>query len=169
MGKNSESRFTCSPSRRIFIGTAAVAGLFLMIGGIAPPGTARADTGSALSPITVYKSPTCGCCGAWVDHLKENGFSVEVIEQSDVYPEKRRFGVPEKLYSCHTARIDDYTIEGHVPADDIMRLLAEKPAVAGLAVPGMPHGSPGMETGRVDSYAVISFDTYHNTRIFSRY
>lgn len=133
------------------------------------PAPAQAGSGQNDATVTVYKSPTCGCCTAWVDHLKENGFSVDVVERTDVYPEKQRFGVPERLYSCHTARIGDYTIEGHVPAADIRRLLTERPAVTGLSVPGMPHGSPGMETGRVDPYAVISFDDYGNTRIFNRY
>lgn len=108
--------------------------------------------------ITVHKSPTCGCCSAWVDHLRAAGFSVAVTETDDLEPVKQQFGVPDRLRSCHTARAGDYTIEGHVPASDIRRLLAERPAARGLAVPGMPVGSPGMEQGDgKEPYAVILF------------
>ena len=93
----------------------------------------------------VHKSPTCGCCGLWVDHLKEAGFQVEVRNSEDVMPVKQRLGVPYGKGSCHTAEIADYFIEGHVPAEDIKRLLAEKPDAKGLVLPGMPMGSPGME------------------------
>jgi hypothetical protein len=139
----------------------------LAVAAAAPlPTGARAQT---LPAITVYKSPSCGCCGAWVEHLTQSGFHVNVVNERDVTPEKRYFGVPERLYSCHTARVDGYTIEGHVPADDIKRLLVERPAVAGLSVPGMPHGSPGMETGRTDHYEVISFTDDGATSVFSSY
>ena len=93
----------------------------------------------------VHKSPTCGCCGLWVDHLKEAGFQVEVRNSEDVTPVKQRLGVPYGKGSCHTAEIAGYFIEGHVPAEDIKRLLAEKPDAKGLVLPGMPMGSPGME------------------------
>ena len=93
----------------------------------------------------VHKSPTCGCCGLWVDHLKEAGFPVEVRNTEDVTPVKQRLGVPYGKGSCHTAEIAGYFIEGHVPAEDIKRLLAEKPDAKGLVLPGMPMGSPGME------------------------
>ena len=93
----------------------------------------------------VHKSPTCGCCGLWVDHLKEAGFQVEGRNSEDVMPVKQRLGVPYGKGSCHTAEIADYFIEGHVPAEDIKRLLAEKPDAKGLVLPGMPMGSPGME------------------------
>ena len=93
----------------------------------------------------VHKSPTCGCCGLWVDHLKEAGFPVEVRDSEDVTPVKQRLGVPYGKGSCHTAEIAGYFIEGHVPAEDIKRLLAEKPDAKGLVLPGMPMGSPGME------------------------
>lgn len=161
-------RFASNMLPRGVVGAVAVAAA-ITTAGLMPMSAVSAEGEVSTEAVTVYKSPTCGCCGAWVDHLRENGFAVEVIEQLDVSPEKRRFGVPERLYSCHTARVGGYTIEGHVPADDIKRLLIERPALAGLSVPGMPHGSPGMETGRVDSYAVIGFDSYRNTRIFSRY
>ena len=93
----------------------------------------------------VHKSPTCGCCGLWVDHLKEAGFQVEVRNSEDVMPVKQRLGVPYGKGSCHTAEIAGYFIEGHVPAEDIKRLLAEKSDAMGLVLPGMPMGSPGME------------------------
>lgn len=109
--------------------------------------------------ITVYHSPTCGCCKAWVDHLKINGFRVEDIVTPDVAAKKRDLGLPTRLASCHTAVVNDYVVEGHVPADDVKQLLQLKPDIAGLAVPGMPAGSPGMETrGRQDPFDVIAFD-----------
>lgn len=95
--------------------------------------------------VTVYKTPTCSCCKEWVKHIEQSGFSAEVIELDDLAETKRRLGVPVAHESCHTALIDGYFIEGHVPAGDITRLLAEKPKARGLAVPGMPVGSPGME------------------------
>ena len=108
--------------------------------------------------VTVHKSPSCGCCGAWVDHLRASGFTVAVNDVEDLHPIKQRLGVPGQLHSCHTAEAGGYTIEGHVPAADIRRLLAEKPAARGLAVPGMPIGSPGMEQGdRKEPYSVVLF------------
>jgi hypothetical protein len=99
--------------------------------------------------ITVYRSPTCGCCGQWIEHLKAHAFVVSDIVTNDMDQVKERFGVSPELASCHTARIDGYFIEGHVPAKDIIRLLTEKPDVKGLTVPGMPRGTPGMEMGAV--------------------
>ena len=107
---------------------------------------------------TVYKSPSCGCCTAWIEHLESNGFEVTVREPADLGRVKSALAVPHDLRSCHTAEIDGYTIEGHVPAADIRRLLTERPQARGLAVPGMPVGSPGMEQGdRRDAYDVILF------------
>ncbi len=108
--------------------------------------------------VVVYKSPTCGCCAAWVTHLEKSGLTVEVHNRSDMSAVKDQLGVPGRLRSCHTAIAGDYLIEGHVPADLISRALKEKPAVMGLAVPGMPMGSPGMEGPRKDDYAVVTFD-----------
>lgn len=119
--------------------------------------------------ITVYKTPTCGCCTKWVDHLKENGLEVESVDVRDLNRLKATAGVTPELASCHTAMVDGYVIEGHVPAADIKRLLTERPEVGGVTVPGMPHGSPGMETGRQDSYQVLTFDDDGNTRVFARY
>lgn len=115
-----------------------------------------ADEGAATTPITVWKSPTCGCCAKWIDHLEANGFAVTVNERRDMDPVKRSFGIQPAYQSCHTALVGGYLIEGHVPADDIRRLLAERPAVPGLAAPGMPMGSPGMEGPRKDLYAVVT-------------
>ena len=119
--------------------------------------------------IIVYKDPNCGCCTAWVDHLKANGFSVTVHDVRDRAPHKKKLGVPERLASCHTAVVDGYTIEGHVPASEIKRLLAERPRATGLAVPGMPEGSPGMETGKRDPYDVLLFDKDGKASVYKSY
>lgn len=111
----------------------------------------------AQGTITVWKDPSCGCCDGWVEHLRRNGFVARVVETSDVQSIKAERGVPAYLASCHTAAIGEYTIEGHVPASAIRRVLAEKPTGRGLAVPGMPIGSPGMEGGRPEVYDVILF------------
>jgi hypothetical protein len=105
----------------------------------------------------VWKDPSCGCCGAWVAYMRNNGFDIVVTETRDMQPIKAQFGVPAKLASCHTAEVAGYVIEGHVPAGAVERLLNERPAVRGLAVPGMPIGSPGMEGGTPEVYDVIAF------------
>jgi len=120
-------------------------------------------------PITVYKSPTCKCCNKWVQHLEDNGFNVDTVNKFDMKSIKSKEGVPLQLASCHTAVVGDYVIEGHVPAIDIKRLLKEKPAVAGLTVPGMPMGSPGMEGARKDAYKVLTFTKDGDSSIFSEY
>ena len=127
-----------------------------------------ATTPAGAEQAVVYKSPTCGCCSAWVDHLREQGFDVEANDVADVAQYKREHGVPYDLGSCHTAVIGGYVIEGHVPAADIRRLLAERPDIAGLAVPGMPSGSPGMP-GPAQSYAVIAFDRDGNQQVYARH
>jgi hypothetical protein len=120
--------------------------------------------------MTVYKSATCGCCKKWVEHMEDNGFRVNAIDVLDMDLIKQRYGVNREAASCHTALIDGYIIEGHVPAFDVKRLLAEKPDVQGLFVPGMPAGSPGMEMGdRVDKYSVISLDKNGNAHVFNQY
>ena len=124
----------------------------------------------AAQSIHVYKTPTCGCCTDWVKHLEENGFEVEVTETNNLNPIKADAGLTPALASCHTAFIGDYVIEGHVPASDIQRLLAEAPKATGLSVPGMPMGSPGMEIGnRKDHYKVILFNDAGQTRVFAEY
>jgi hypothetical protein len=120
--------------------------------------------------ITVYKTPTCGCCGQWVQHLKAAGFTVVVNDVPNTDSYARQYGVPEALRSCHTAVVDGYTIEGHVPAADIQRLLKEKPKAKGLAVPGMPMGSPGMDAGgRRDKYSVLLFQADGKTTVYKEY
>lgn len=106
--------------------------------------------------VTVHKTPWCGCCSQWIAHMREHGFEVSVIEAADLGPVKQRVGVPAGKGSCHTAEVEGYFIEGHVPAEDVRRLLAERPAARGLTVPGMPAGSPGMERpdGYVQPYSV---------------
>lgn len=135
-------------SRRALF-TQIAAGAVMLFGG-----HASAEARPALS---VWKDPNCGCCGDWVEHLRRNGFTATVIETSNVQSIKAQRSVPAELASCHTAEIVGYTIEGHVPAQAILRLLAEKPADLGLAVPGMPIGSPGMEGGKPEVYDVILF------------
>ncbi len=131
------------------------------------PPAAAADAAAA---ITVYKSPTCGCCGRWADHLAEAGFAVREVELEDLHAVKHANGIPPGLGSCHTAEVAGYAIEGHVPAAEIHRLLAERPAVAGLAVPAMPIGSPGMEQGgRTDRYVVQAFDAEGNSTPYAHY
>lgn len=127
---------------------------------------------SAQRPVTVevYKTVTCGCCALWVEHLEQNGFTARVTEMEDLTPVKKKHGIPAKAASCHTAVVDGYAIEGHVPAADIRRLLKERPAVAGLAVPGMPLGSPGMDFGSTKQpYDVLTFDKSGATKVFSSY
>jgi hypothetical protein len=121
-----------------------------------------------LPVVTVYKSPTCGCCGKWVAHLREAGFEVKAIDTKDMGIIKSMAGIRPQLASCHTARVGNYVIEGHVPAEDIKRLLAEHPAVRGLSAPGMPQSSPGMDMGNA-SYQVMSFDAQDNTRVFAQH
>lgn len=108
--------------------------------------------------VTVHKTPWCGCCAHWVDHLRENGFEVEVHETENMTPIRQQLGVPQELTSCHTGVVEGYVLEGHVPAHEVHRLLSERPDATGLSVPGMPMGSPGMETpGMPDTYNVILF------------
>lgn len=132
--------------------------------------TSVAWAGPTTPVIDVYKSPTCGCCTKWIDHLKANGFAVRSHDTADVAQHKQRLGIPAEYGSCHTAQIGGYVIEGHVPARDIKRLLKEKPQARGLTVPGMPVGSPGMEQGgHKDAYDVILLDKRGAPRVYSRY
>jgi hypothetical protein len=120
--------------------------------------------------VIVYKESFCGCCSVWAKHLEANGFQVKVrdVENMDQY--KKANGVPSSLRSCHTAVVNGYTIEGHVPAEDIQRLLKERPKVKGLGVPGMPIGSPGMESGNTrQAYSVFTFDANGKTSVYRQY
>jgi len=133
---------------------------------LAGPLVARAaDAGPPL--VQVYKSPTCGCCGKWVDHLRAAGFTVQATNVADVNQYKLEYGVPMQLASCHTAIVEGYIVEGHVPADDVIKMLREKPAIKGIAVPGMPLGSPGMESLTPERYETIAFDADGNTTVFA--
>lgn len=119
--------------------------------------------------ITVYRDPNCGCCTKWIEHLIKHGFRVKDNKSGGMSEVKRGLGVPESMESCHTGVVNGYVIEGHVPAADIQRLLKEKPKVAGLAVPGMPMGSPGMEGPRTDRYDVLSFDKSGKTAVYAKH
>ena len=123
---------------------------------------------NVVAEVTVYKSPTCGCCKKWVRHLRDNGFKVTTHDVRDLRPIKAKHGVRPAIAACHTALVNGYVIEGHVPADVIKRLLIEKPRVAGIAVPGMPAGSPGMEGPRKERYHVLTFDTGGRTEVYAR-
>ncbi len=117
--------------------------------------------------ITVYRSPACSCCGKWIEHLKQNNFVIKEIMSDDMKAIKKQHGVSDDMASCHTALVDGYVIEGHVPADDIKALLATKPKVVGIAVPQMPNGTPGMEMGdKKDPYNVMSFDKNNQYQVF---
>ncbi|HWA58993.1 MAG TPA: DUF411 domain-containing protein [Gemmatimonadales bacterium] len=118
--------------------------------------------------ITVYRSPSCGCCKAWEDYLRKNGFVVKDILQDDLSQIKAESGVTGKLASCHTALVGGYVVEGHVPAADIQRMLTEKPKIVGISAPGMPGAGPGMDTGK-DPYNVLAFDAKGNTTVWAKH
>ena len=151
--------------RRIFVRVILGAGA----AAVAAPRVARAMIGAAPIPMTVYKSPSCGCCKNWVTHMQGAGFTVKVIDMDDLTAVKKNAGVPQKLQSCHTALVGAYVIEGHVPADLVKKMLNQKPQITGLAVPGMVTGSPGMEMGESkDPYDVIAFDRTGKTSVFAK-
>ena len=131
-------------------------------------GTVPAFAAAAPTPITVYKDPSCGCCTKWIDHLRAHGFAVTARDMDDMDEVKATFGVPGKLQSCHTATLGSYVVEGHVPADVIQKMLKERPKILGLAVPGMPVGSPGMEGGRAQHYDVVAFERNGKTSVYAK-
>lgn len=143
-----------------------VAGLFTLLL-LAGPVQAQTPSSSTPPAVQVFKSPTCGCCGIWVEHLRKHGFVVNVTEVQDVSPFRTQHKVPAAVASCHTATVAGYVVEGHVPAADIHRLLKEKPKVAGIGVPGMPIGSPGMEGPNPQPYDVLAFTADGTTKVFS--
>lgn len=155
------------PATRLLMVLAAASALPACAQGSGPAPAAPAEAAPVASPaataaeaalplVVVHKSPTCGCCGLWVEHMREAGFPVEVRDTHALHGVKEQLGIPTGKASCHTAEIDGYVVEGHVPADDVKRLLAERPDARGLVLPGMPLGSPGMEApdGRVQPYTV---------------
>ena len=147
------------PRRPLLLGLAAV-GVTLAL-------PARRVRASPL--VQVSKVTGCGCCEGWAEHLRASGFACEVTAHDDLTPIKRRLGVPEDLESCHTATLEGYVVEGHVPAAALQRLLAERPAIIGLAVPGMPMGSPGMPSPRPDAYDVVAFAADGRREVFMRF
>jgi hypothetical protein len=151
------------PVRTIALGAAFIAlGLTT-----AAARTPRGEEGAKKPTITVYKDPSCGCCKRWIEHLVRDGYRVEAKDTLDMTAIKRTLGVPAGLTACHTAIVNGYLIEGHVPAADIDRLLARKPRIAGLAVPGMPMGSPGMESPQAQAYRVLAFEKSGKTTVFA--
>ena len=120
--------------------------------------------------MTVYKSPSCGCCGKWVEHVEKHGFKVQVVPTADMMALKNKLGVPGAAMSCHTTKVGNYIVEGHVPAADIKRLLAQKPKARGIAVAGMPMGSPGMEHGdHREPYSTVLIGLDGKTSVFARH
>ena len=166
--RNSGKEKSGSPKNRVVLwSTIGIAGTLIIVGAIlflARP----SHTGNAIA-ITVYKSPTCNCCNSWVNHLRNAGFAVTAENSVNMDSIKISAGVPHMLQSCHTALVDGYVIEGHVPANDIIRLLHDRPQVTGLAVPGMPMGSPGMEGAYSDRYDVLLFDSEGRTQVYATY
>jgi hypothetical protein len=130
-------------------------------------GAAAQTPPAAAGPVAVYKSATCGCCAKWNEHMRAAGFTVNSTDLPDVTAVKDKHNVPANMRSCHTAVVGGYVVEGHVPADVIKKLLRERPAVVGVAVPGMPSGSPGMEGSRVDSYNVMTFDKNGQSKVYA--
>ncbi len=145
----------------------AAGAVVVLIAGTAFAGLSTKEAGAL--EVTVYKSPTCGCCGKWIAHLETNGFKVDAHDVADLTQVKLEHGIRRELTSCHTALVDGYVIEGHVPAEDIQRLLQERPDVVGLTVPGMPVGPPGMEGPTSEPYNVLTFDRDGNTTVFAKH
>lgn len=143
--------------RRTFLGFAVAAALV------------ATKIAAAVPVVEVYKSPTCGCCGKWVEHLRTSGFAVNVNDIPNVDAFRAKAGVPAALASCHTALVSGYVVEGHVPAADIRKLLAERPKALGLAVPGMPMGAPGMDAPHARGYDVLLFQADGTTRVYRAY
>lgn len=124
---------------------------------------------AAAPTVEVFKSPHCGCCGQWVEHMRQAGFEVKEHDVTDIPAARRRIGMPERYGSCHTATVGGYAVEGHVPAADVKRLLAEKPKATGLAVPSMPPGSPGMDSPRPVPYETLLVAADGTSRVFTRH
>ena len=143
--------------------------LITLTGGVAALAgvVGRAQAKPARTPILVFKDPSCGCCQKWVEHMAGNGF-VPSVTNGDMPPIKKKYNVPSALESCHTAAVGGYVIEGHVPADLIHKVIKDRPPIVGLAVPGMPVGSPGMEGGKPEPYSVLTFDKNGKTAVYAK-
>jgi hypothetical protein len=141
----------------------------VLLAAIAMSHSAIAQTKAAVAKphVTVYKTPTCGCCGKWVEHMQASGFAATATNLPDLAEIKAKHRVPASLQSCHTSLVGGYVIEGHVPAEDIKRLLRERPAIVGLAAPGMPAGSPGMDVPHSPAFDVLAFDKDGKTRVYA--
>ncbi|MCW2235697.1 DUF411 domain-containing protein [Azospirillum canadense] len=153
-------------NRRTFV-KALTASLSVGALAVAARGAVGAASAKA-AEVSVWKSASCGCCEGWVRHMRDAGYMVTVHELDEVDPVKDRLGVPASLRSCHTAVVDGYILEGHVPADSVARLLQERPSAKGLAVPGMPQGAPGMETGVKEPYAVVLFGAPTGSSVYEQ-
>lgn len=155
---DTNTRPALAPSRR------------LLLAGLAVLASAGSACAAPRKMMTVYKSPTCGCCTGWVNHARRAGFTAEIVDVEDLAPVKARLGVPDELASCHTVVANGFVFEGHVPLADLERFLA-KPKGLGLAVPGMPMGSPGMESpdGSTEPFAVLAFDRGGRTSVYARH
>lgn len=125
------------------------------------------SSAAAAEEVVVYKDPSCDCCGRWAAHMRRNGFTVVVKDVEDIGSVKREAGIPEALESCHTAHVGGYVVEGHVPAADIRRMLSERLAIRGLAVPGMPSSAPGMDNPTAEPYVVFAFDASGGASVFA--
>jgi hypothetical protein len=143
------------PSRRLLIG-----------GALALSATPAVAQGRRM---TTYKTPWCGCCDGWVLHMRAAGWTVDVVEREDLAPVRARYGVPQRYAGCHTAVVGSYAIEGHVPASDVARLLRERPQAVALAAPGMPAGSPGMESAGREPYVTLLIDRSGRATVFGRH
>lgn len=189
MGKRTARRQTVVSSKRVWrmgwigsgiaLAAVVIVGVALFAGrsdeAVQSPNRVTAtrsqQSDSAWPAIDVYKDPNCGCCSKWVEHLRQHDFTVRVTDTNDLGAVKAAHGVPPQVESCHTALVGGYVVEGHVPAADIVRLLRERPAIAGIGVAGMPIGSPGMEVPgtKAQPYEVVAFDKDARTHVFARH
>lgn len=140
--------------------------ILLIVAGLCWPLSAAAETGA----VAVYKTPSCGCCNGWVEHMRRNGFDVTTrdLEWSELAGVRSHYRIPANLNSCHTAVVDGYVVEGHVPAEIVMRLLTEHPEAIGISAPGMPPASPGMDVPGGGPYDIMIFDAKGGTRLYQR-
>lgn len=169
MSEHTDTTPASSNRPRRLTWVAGAIGLVAVLGIAASVFTGRSAEAARQSVIEVYKDPACGCCSLWVEHLRDHGFAVTARDTRQLAALKAENGVPREMQSCHTALVDGYVIEGHVPAADVQRLLTDRPAIAGLAVAGMPIGSPGMEVEGVPAqpYDVMAFSEDGGAFVFA--